>query len=133
RCDSDPLRRRRRAGTGARGGGPMSYDEAVEAAAEAIGDVLGFEYSRLQNKPMARAAIAAALPHLKAGHRAVADADPRRTEAEGKAEALEEEEDVAAEHVRRSDWNTSRTFDKRAGTIQHWPRARAARLREAQQ
>lgn len=42
----------------------MSYDEAVEAAAEAIGDVLGFEYSSLYNKPMARAALAAALPHL---------------------------------------------------------------------
>ena len=107
----------------------MSYDEAVEAAAEAIGDVLGFEYSRLQNKPMARAAIAAALPHLKAGHRAVADADPRRTEAEVKAEALEE----AADNVRRSDWYTSWKVDNYAGTIQHWLRVRAARLREAQQ
>jgi len=46
----------------------MSYDKAVEAAAEAIGDVLGFEHSRLQNGPMARAALAAALPHLKDGY-----------------------------------------------------------------
>lgn len=58
----------------------MGYDEAVEAAAEAIGDVLGFEYSRLYNKPMARAAIAAALPHLKGGYdrEAIAQAIYRR-------------------------------------------------------
>src|SRR5690606_36574600 len=129
RCDSDPLRRRRRAGTGARGGGPMSYDEAVEAAAEAIGDVLGYEYSRLQNKPMARAAIAAALQHLKDGHRAVADADPRRTEAEDKAEALEE----GADNVGRSESYTPWNGDICARTGQHWLCGRAARLRGVQQ
>lgn len=143
----------------------MSYDEAVEAAAEAIGDVLGFEYSSLYNKPMARAAIAAALPHLKVGYdrEAIAqaiyrrhtgdsdpdaepwlmhedladavikalpplptDADLRRTEAEIKAEALEE----AADSVRRSDWYTSWKVDNYAGTIRRWLCVRAARLRD---
>jgi len=102
------------------GGGGMNDDrQAVEAVARTLHEWYG-GYSDESATDDARNLLAV-----------VRDAgwQPAPTEAEVKAEALEE----AADSVRRSDWYTSWKVDNYAGTIRHWLRARADRLREGQQ